>query len=273
MTAASEGAWGRALRHVTTALTRQDIPFVVAGGLAVRAWGGSRDLVDLDLYVPDRDLDAAARVLADHVVRGPERVRSANWDMTVVTLDLDGRPVELAGATSGRYRRAEGPWRDVGVDVAAGVTRTVLEACVPVLPLEALVAYKRELEREVDLVDLHVLTGSGGAVHQRLAVYGTLLPGEVNHHRVAHLRGTWIRGAVHGALHPTGWGTTYGFPALRWHPDAAAVPVKMLTSEDLPGAWARLDAFEGPGYRRSIVPVTTAHGVILANLYTGVGEP
>jgi len=271
VTPADAAAWAGALRHVTAVLAGLEIPFQAAGGLAVRAWGGVRDLVDLDLYVPDRGLDAAARALPDRVKRGPARVRSDHWDMTVVTLEVEGRRVELAGATSGRYRRAGGRWRDVAVDFGAGVTRTVLGVSVRVMPLDPLVAYKRELEREVDLVDLHDLTGSGGAVHQRLAVYGTLMPGEVNHHVVAPIRGTWIRGTVRGELHDTGWGTTYGFPALRWHPDAGAVNVQMLTSEHLPGAWETLDAFEGPGYRRIIVPVTTAHGVILANIYAGVG--
>lgn len=266
-----EAAWAGALRYVTTALARLEIPFQAAGGLAARAWGGARDLVDLDFYVPDRGLDAAARGLQDRVKRGPERVRSDHWDMTVLTLEVEGCRVELAGTDSGRYRRAGGRWSDVQVDFRGGVFRTVVGVTVPVMPRDALVAYKRELEREVDLVDLHDLTGSGGAVHQRLAVYGTLMPGEVNHHVVAPMGGTWIRGTVRGELHATGWGTTYGFPALRWHPDAGAVNVQMLTSEHLPAAWEKLDAFEGSGYRRIIVPVTTAHGVILANVYVGVG--
>lgn len=101
----------------------------------------------------------------------------------------------------------------------------------------------------------------------RLAVYGTLAPGEVNHAVVADLRGTWRAGEVRGWLHPTGWGMTYGFPALRWDPEGPAVAVQVLTSEDLPAAWPRLDRFEGEAYRRIVVPVTCGDTTVPANIY------
>lgn len=106
----------------------------------------------------------------------------------------------------------------------------------------------------------------------RLAVYGTLAPGEVNHHEVEDLVGTWHPGFVRGVFTPQGWGTTYGFPALRWDPDGPPVPVQVLVSPDLPDHWQRLDEFEGPGYRRILVPVEDEAGRLLtvANLYEGV---
>jgi len=109
------------------------------------------------------------------------------------------------------------------------------------------------------------------AADTRLAVYGTLAPGEVNHAVVADLRGTWSRGVVRGRLHPTGWGMTYGFPALRWDPDGPDVPVHLLTSADLPAAWARLDRFEGDAYRRIVVPVVCGGATVHANIYVERG--
>jgi gamma-glutamylcyclotransferase (GGCT)/AIG2-like uncharacterized protein YtfP len=101
----------------------------------------------------------------------------------------------------------------------------------------------------------------------RLAVYGTLAPGEINHAVVADLRGVWTRGVVRGRLHPTGWGMTHGFPALQWDPDGPPVAVHVLTSPDLPSAWPRLDRFEGEAYRRIVVPVTSGEATLLANIY------
>lgn len=88
-----------------------------------------------------------------------------------------------------------------------------------------------------------------------LAVYGTLVPGRSNHHVVAPLGGDWTTGVVEGELSPTGWGATLGYPAFRPRVGGAAVDVHVLTSARLPLAWARLDAFEGPEYRRILVPV------------------
>ncbi len=103
---------------------------------------------------------------------------------------------------------------------------------------------------------------------RRLAAYGSLRPGQVNHRLLAHLRGTWLRGTVRGNLHPTGWGVAQGFPALIYDEDGPPVPVEVLESEDLPAHWQRLDAFEGADYTRLLVPVDLDDGrLIAANLY------
>lgn len=98
---------------------------------------------------------------------------------------------------------------------------------------------------------------------RRLAVYGSLLPGRENHEHVAGIRGEWRRGRVTGHLHQLG-----SYPALEWDPDGPAVPVHVLESPQLPEHWARLDAFEGEGYRRVVVPVELDSGeTTAANVY------
>jgi len=92
-------------------------------------------------------------------------------------------------------------------------------------------------------------------IDTRLAVYGTLAPGEPNHHQLAMLRGNWERGTVNGRLVKKGWGADLGYPAIELDPNAPAVPVQLFVSADLPEHWARLDAFEGDGYRREQVRV------------------
>lgn len=88
----------------------------------------------------------------------------------------------------------------------------------------------------------------------RLIVYGSLQPGGSNHHELDGLGGTWRRGWIRGELLEAGWGADLGYPALRWDPEGGEVAAHLLESERLPGAWARLDAFEGGGYRRILVP-------------------
>lgn len=97
----------------------------------------------------------------------------------------------------------------------------------------------------------------------RLAVYGSLAPGKLNHHVVAPLGGTWTRGAVRGILHRTGWGAARGFPGLEWDPDGPTVPVQVLTAPDLDAHWDRIDAFEGDDYRRTLVAVELDAGAVV----------
>ena len=103
-----------------------------------------------------------------------------------------------------------------------------------------------------------------------LAVYGTLAPGQPNHHIVAPLGGEWTDGWIEGDLFPVGWGATLGYPAFRPRAGGAAVAVKVLISPMLATAWPDLDRFEGAEYRRILVPVfRPALGELytIANLY------
>jgi gamma-glutamylcyclotransferase (GGCT)/AIG2-like uncharacterized protein YtfP len=88
-----------------------------------------------------------------------------------------------------------------------------------------------------------------------LAVYGTLAPGQPNHHVVAPLGGEWTDGLIEGDLLPVGWGAALGYPGFRPRAGGAAVAVKVLTAPSLATAWPTLDRFEGSEYQRILVPV------------------
>ena len=118
----------------------------------------------------------------------------------------------------------------------------------------------RALERTLDLV-----FGTAG----RLAVYGSLAPGESNHGQLRGLSGDWSGGVVRGELLDHGWGARSGFPAMRWDPRSTGeIPVRLFVSDDLPKHWHRLDAFEGDDYLRILVPVhRESRLVAVANIY------
>ena len=101
-----------------------------------------------------------------------------------------------------------------------------------------------------------------------LAVYGTLAPGQPNHHVVAPLGGEWTDGVIEGDLVPVGWGATLGYPAFRSRAGGPAVAVKVLTAPALATAWADLDRFEGAEYRRILVPVFSPGRADERRLYT-----
>ena len=102
----------------------------------------------------------------------------------------------------------------------------------------------------------------------RLFVYGTLVPGRVNDHELAAIRGTWAHATVRGHLHPEGWGAAAGYPGLILDDTATEVTGMVLTSEELDDHWPRLDEFEGEGYARVVTEVTLADGTtVAAQLY------
>jgi gamma-glutamylcyclotransferase (GGCT)/AIG2-like uncharacterized protein YtfP/ketosteroid isomerase-like protein len=105
-------------------------------------------------------------------------------------------------------------------------------------------------------------------VTARLATYGTLSPGEVNHHQLAGLPGRWRRGTVRGWLDRAGWAAPLGYRGLVLDPGGPAVEVHLFESEALPAHWARLDEFEGADYRRVITRVWLSDGAeVDASIY------
>lgn len=113
--------------------------------------------------------------------------------------------------------------------------------------------------------DDHLSETLGEGPEHRLAVYGSLAPGETNAWVLEPLEGTWLFGGfVRGRLHREGWGAGHGFPGLELDPDGERVPVDVFVSRELPDHWGRLDAFEGQDYRRIVVPVEGLRGVPLS---------
>jgi gamma-glutamylcyclotransferase (GGCT)/AIG2-like uncharacterized protein YtfP len=101
----------------------------------------------------------------------------------------------------------------------------------------------------------------------RLATYGTLAPGRQNQGQLSDLPGRWLVGHVYGSLIEAGWGAKLGYPAMILEPDGGPIEVFVFESRALVDHWQRLDAFEGPGYRRTTVDVLTDEGVLSASIY------
>jgi len=101
----------------------------------------------------------------------------------------------------------------------------------------------------------------------RLATYGSLSPGKINHDQLSSLKGRWLKGAVRGILQNAGWGSSMGFPGLTLDSTGPEVTVNVFESQELPCHWSRLDEFEGPEYRRVVTQVHTSDGILEAHIY------
>ena len=101
----------------------------------------------------------------------------------------------------------------------------------------------------------------------RLATYGSLSPGEINHDQLSNLKGRWFKGTVRGILQNAGWGSSMGFPGLTLDETGPEVKVNVFESAELPDHWSRLDEFEGAEYRRVVAQVHTPEGILEAQIY------
>ncbi|HSM17636.1 MAG TPA: hypothetical protein VK845_11655 [Gemmatimonadales bacterium] len=148
----------RAFRWIVGLLEELAIPFLLVGGLAARAYGASRELADIDFYVPGERLLQIARAASEFVTAGPERAVSGYWDITFMKLEYAGQSIELGAAEDVRIRNgAAGQWVREPVDLGAGELKEIFGLRVPVMTRERLLAYKRRLRRPVDLADIEDL--------------------------------------------------------------------------------------------------------------------
>jgi hypothetical protein len=105
----------QALRWIVELLQRLEVPFQAVGGLAARAYGARRPLLDLDFYVPNARLADIAAEAAPHVVRAPEPYRDSSWNLVFMKLVYGGCEIELGGADDAQFfdRRKRAFGRDV----------------------------------------------------------------------------------------------------------------------------------------------------------------
>ena len=96
----------------------------------------------------------------------------------------------------------------------------------------------------------------------RLAVYGTLAPGQPNAAVLAGVVGSWNPCTVRGRVTKSS-----GLKTLQWNPSGEEVHVLLFQSKDMPHHWSRLDEFEGSRYVRRLVLVHLPGTVAVAYTY------
>lgn len=145
-----------ALSWLVNLLDRYAVPYQIVGGLAAHAYGATRPVVDVDLYMP---FDRAQSLLAEiqpFIVRQPMPHCSDSWDLVYLALEYEDVYVEIGDSSSNPrfYNRIDGCWEDQRLAYDASVTATLYGVEIKVMPREELIRYKRMLDREVDHLDL-----------------------------------------------------------------------------------------------------------------------
>ncbi len=144
-----------ALRWITTILEEERIHYEVVGGLAARAYGATRPILDIDLHIQEAGLSKILPRVAAYVTRPPGRFVSDLFDITLMALDFEGQEIELGVADDARIFDTKGNrWVPEKVNFDDSTRMEVEGVLVRVIPLERLIEYKKILARGVDLQDI-----------------------------------------------------------------------------------------------------------------------
>lgn len=144
-----------ALRWICQLLRDLDVPFQITGGLAARAYGASRPLVDIDLDIPDELFAKVKNEVQPYITFGPARYQDESWDLILMTLSYEGQLIDISGATEVRiFNQQTKAWENLTTDFSRAEMKHVFDIIVPVIAKSELIFYKKALARSVDLIDV-----------------------------------------------------------------------------------------------------------------------
>ncbi len=143
------------LKWITGILIEEEIPYQIVGGLAARAYGARRPLIDIDLYIPKWGLSKILPRVEKYVTRLPEHYLSDLFDITFMALEFEGQQIELGVAEGAKiFDTKENHWIPEKIDFNDSNNIEVEGVVVRVIPLDRLIKYKKILSRPVDLKDI-----------------------------------------------------------------------------------------------------------------------
>ena len=91
---------------------------------------------------------------------------------------------------------------------------------------------------------------------EALFVYGTLCPGRENEGILKEIGGTFEEASIKGKYFPEGWIDDFPYPGVDLDQGSEVIDGYLFRSPDLYKFWGRLDAFEGPNYKRIVAEVS-----------------
>jgi hypothetical protein len=147
-----------ALIWITNIIQKYKIPFQITGGLAVRAYGSTRQLADIDIEIPEDSFVKIQDEVSSYIIFGPEQYKSERWDLFLMTLIYNGQEIDLSGSYRTKiYSITDKIWITLSVDLSKANDVNLYGVSLPVIRRDDLIAYKKILARPVDLLDLEFL--------------------------------------------------------------------------------------------------------------------
>jgi len=150
-----------AFKWIVRILKKHKVPFQIAGGFAARVYGSERKLNDIDIETPDDRIKEIVPDVKKYIIFGPKRCVEEGFNVFSLILEYKGEIIDVTGCNTGKFFSSKHKkWMKDEVDLSKAVKKKVFGLMAPVVPKKALIRYKKELMREVDIVDLMALEKS-----------------------------------------------------------------------------------------------------------------
>lgn len=145
-----------ALRWIVEILKSKQIQFQIRGGFAAMLYGSSRELVDIDIDIHNKDFEKILDEVKGYIVFGPDQYVDESLNRRLMTLEYKGQLIDITGEGQ-IFDRSRSSWVDQVVNYEKSNNMEVYGMTVPVISKEDLLAYKAKLMRDVDKKDVDYL--------------------------------------------------------------------------------------------------------------------
>lgn len=144
----------KALVWITNILQKYDIPFQITGGLAVRIYGSARKLADIDIDIPEEGFKKIQDDVSPYIIFGPGKYKNKHWDLFLMTLNYNGQEIDLCGTNKTKmYNMKDKVWVKQNIDLSKSTHTNIYGLYLPIVSRDELLAYKKIVARDVDLLD------------------------------------------------------------------------------------------------------------------------
>lgn len=124
------------------------------------AYGGTRPLYDIDLEIYKRDAEKVRDLFKEYItedwnndLEGPED----EFDLWILKLEIQGVPIDINQVEDFRVKSKAGEWIQQP-EIMDYKLRTIEGMELPVQSKESLVAYKKLIARDTDLIDIEQIS-------------------------------------------------------------------------------------------------------------------
>ena len=148
-----------ALNWIVNYLEKYEIPYLVCGGLAAQAYGSSRALADIDIYVPHHYITQISNMGNEYITFGPAHHVGEKWDLTYVQFEFGSQKVEIGSDKECKiFDSCSGEWHQKSINFERYIVISLYGKPIRVMAKDDLIAYKKKLSREVDLEDIRQIS-------------------------------------------------------------------------------------------------------------------
>lgn len=150
----------KVLEFVVSALQSAGVPFQATGGLAAIVHGGTRPLYDIDIDIRKQDIEKVRELFAEYIVEDWNNDLEGEddlFDIWMMKLEIEGVPIDISQIEDTRVRTKGGPWTPL--PASFNPEEILFQGLrIPTQGKESLIAYKKLLGRDTDLIDIGELS-------------------------------------------------------------------------------------------------------------------